>query len=970
MTVDYKNTRMWTQFLIWSCLLAANLDTVQTDDLWDMYSSLSGLQAYNPCPGEPRCRCEEKTYINKKKTAVDCRNVSLTAVPTNLPNNTFILDLSLNYISTISVQQFINYTSLTYLNISHNNLTELKPGVFEGLQNLLYLSLRNNTIRYNATSFQPGIFKPLVNLIYLNIQQKFTRNDYSGEDYTLEALKDLPALRSLSIDGIPEKNLDKDIFQHLRSLEVVNFTTSWGPSRCLLPKLTPMFFPPNTTISNISLSNCDIKKIEANTFQPLTNLLSLDVSQIEDLTFDCMLNISKGLESTQISTLKLNKVHGTLGSCITITEENLRGYANLNLKEMYMESNRIATIEAKAVKFIPTTLETISVRDNIFLLDNYIADFLKHNFSSLHKLVMSDQNRNHYLRDFGEESTGQFERNRVLGVNNAKLATADIVQPSTTNKQSNKERLRQDKTGSADTGNIKHDYLNPPTKKKKYAKTSHAVKRHSGADKDIKQETEKSSSTRDQTEGEKAVEVLVERTIVGWMRGFPIPLPRNLRSLDASNMKVRLALYAKTLVQPNNLRSLSLNRNVFYAWYGPFRGFGNLTRLDLSWNSCNSLDLSIFQDMPNLVALNLSLNYLDISLNKDKDGILFHNQGKLEILSISNNKLRTLPPNIFSGLKSLKYLFLAHNLLKTFEVDLSHMNNLEILNIWDNQLETINKSVREVLDRQAVTRNITVSMYGNNFKCDCANLDFVKWMSETHVRFVQLEKYVCQLKNREQVSLKNAKDIYESLAKECFNYTPIIVISTAALVLVFSLSATAVIYRFRWNLRYMYYMAKYKAKLPKSRKGGYQAIGTEETQFKDVNVSYADEESGFIRQKIYTELEVNRGLQLHIRDRDSPIAEINDIIIDAIERSKKTLIIMSKSYLKHKWCTFEMRFAGIKAQKTGTNLLCVLMLEEVPKRKLPVTIMRIIKDQQQIEYPGDDNLQDCFWDRLKAVLTD
>ena len=962
---------MWTQFLIWPCLLAANLGTVQTNDLWDMYSSLSELQAYNPCPGEPRCKCEEKTYINKKKTAVDCRNVSLTEVPTNFPNNTFILDLSLNYIKTINVNQFINYTSLTYLNISHNNLTELKPGVFEGLQNLLYLSLRNNTIRYNASSFQPGIFKPLVKLIYLNIQQKFTRNDYSGEDYTLEALKDLPELEYLSLDGIPEKNLDKDIFQHLRSLKVVNFTTSWGPSRCLLPKLTPKFFPPNTTISNISLSNCDIKRIEANTFKPLTNLLSLDVSHNEELTFDCMLNISKGLESTQISTLKLNKVHGTLGSCVTITERKPKGVTkNLNLKEFYLESNRIATLERKAVKFIPTSLETISIRDNIILLDNYMADFFQHNFSSLRKFVISDQNRNHYLRNFEEESTGRLKRNRVLGVNHVKLATAVNDQPFITDKHSIKGNLRQNKTNSADGS----DYLNPLTKKiqdniNKHAKTSHAFKRHLGEDKDMKLETGKSSST-DQIQDEKAVEALVERTIAGWMRGFPIPLPRNLRSLDASNMKVRLALYAKTLAQPNNLRTLSLNRNVYYAWYGPFRGFENLTRLDLSWNSCNSLNLTIFQDMPNLVALNLSLNYLDISLNKDEDGTLFRNQGKLEILSISNNKLRTLPSNIFSGLKSLKFLFLGHNLLKTFEVDLSHMNNLQKLNIWDNQLETISKSVREVLDHQAVTRNITVSMHGNNFKCDCANLDFVKWMSETHVRFVDLEKYVCQLKNREQVSLNNAKHIYESLVKECFNYMPIIVISTAALVLVFSLSATVLIYRFRWNLRYMYYMAKYKAKLPKSRKGGYQAIGTEESQYKDVNVSYADEESGFIRQKIYTELEVNRGLQLHIRDRDSPIAEINDIIIDAIERSKKTLIIMSKSYLKHKWCIFEMRFAGIKAQKTGTNLLCVLMLEEVPKRKLPVTIMRIIKDQQQIEYPGDDHLQDCFWDRLKDALTD
>lgn len=147
-----------------------------------------------------------------------------------------------------------------------------------------------------------------------------------------------------------------------------------------------------------------------------------------------------------------------------------------------------------------------------------------------------------------------------------------------------------------------------------------------------------------------------------------------------------------------------------------------------------------------------------------------------------------------------------------------------------------------------------------------------------------------------------------------------------------------------------------------------QDCGGEEK--KDANVSYADEDCGFIRHKIHAELEAKRGLKLHIRDRDSPIAEVGDNIVDAIERSRRTLIILSKAYLKHKWCIFEMKFADIKASKTGEKVLCVLLLEDVPYKDLPLQTMRIIRDRQHFEYPGDENLQDCFWDRLQAALVD
>ena len=897
----------------------------------------------NPCPEEPRCNCLITTVRTREVTNVDCKNRRLTAIP-KLPNNTYTLDLSQNLIQTLNNGAFMNYTILNTLNLAGNILSELNEETFVGLRSLMHLSLRDNHIRYTVTSIPSRVFKLLGNLTRLDIMQNLP--DFSGEDYKLEAFEDLPKLTHLYIDGIPDKNLG-DILTYLPSLKSIHFGHFSPPRRkdcrCFLPNLTKDFFPEDTSISEVDLSFCKIERIEARVFEPLKHLSYLDLSHNENLKFASMKNISDGLESTNITVLKLNQVHSIWEKCVEITKDHVEGFNKTNLKEIYLESNKISVIDKKAVAYIPRSLEVVSLKDNIIMLGVYIYEILQRVdlLDHLQKVDISDQNRNHFMlrwkRDKENETIQQvenvlFENNKYgnrsvvtkhaekLMVNNRMNATIQKTQPDLIAKLTATQLSRWLTSRHNATTEIQQVHRSPDNKQPSVSKGT-----------------------------------------------ISLVLPKNLNCLDASNMKVRLELRSVTF-EPNKLQKLFLSRNTFFHWYGPFKGLGNLTKLDLSWNACSDMNLTTFHFMPNLRVLNLSINFLDIPLNRDHRGTIFRNQEKLEVLTISDNKLRSLPRNIFSGLKNLKQLFLAKNLLNTFDVDLSHMNRLAGVNLHENQLETISEAVRDVFDRQALTANLSVKLERNNFKCDCENIDFIKWIADSPVTFINKQHYQCFFKDRSIGNLMNARQIFKSLEKECYNYTPIIVSSTSALVLALSLIATTIVYRFRWNLRYMYYMAKYKANTP-SRKG-YESIESEDINIKDVNVSYADEDSGFIRQKIYTELEVNRGLKLHIRDRDAPIAAVSENIVDAIERCQRTLIILSKAYLTHKWCIFEMNMAGIKALKTDTRLLCVLMLEDVPHKDLPLKIMKIIKDQEHLEYPGDQNLEDCFWDRLKASLVD
>ena len=919
---------------IYSLILFERIAAFQ-DFVCSVENKEAAFDNWKPCKKVERCKCLE---IQNEQVLVSCFNVMLRHVPTLLPTQTISLDLSYNLIETIGQKNFSRYKHLLTLNLAHNKLTTIQHGAFDGLLKLECLSLMSNSIRYNEEGFINGSFRHLKSVRKLNIQQHLT--DFENEDYSFQAFVDLQQLETLYLDGIPNQTLEI-VFQNMKQLKTLTFNGKTG--RCHLAHLTREFFPRNTPLTNVTINHCDLKTIQPKTFESLTNLRYLDLSYNVKLTFSSLTNITNGLDKTNIEIIKLNNIHKTTGSCGRITVEQSLGFKNLALKEIYFDSNRLTSLEKGAVYNLPTSLKTISLREAILCLIES---------ENIENIILADQFKSRYLYIPMDPSklkainTHAFEQNivqtgkKIGGEDNNTMKTTmtfdakySDFQPKFS-KQSGRKTITREFTTQYDLGS---DF-------------SDRIKRHLTKYKTVSLNVNKMKRIH-------KMDIICS-----------LQTPLSLRYVDASNMKIRIALPPCNFSTPNNLQRLNLSINMYFEWNGPLQGFENLTILDLSWNSCARMDSDIFKSMASLEYLNLSRNFLDSSLSTDTTGEIFEHQHDLKDLDLSQNNLITLPEAIFKGLESLEVLNLSGNRLKKIRVELSHMTKLWKLDFSDNKLGTIEKSLRDYLDRQG---KMHMNLEKNPLKCDCGHMEFVKWMSDTKVSFVHRDLYACEfgddLRNLSSVEVGK---LYNELQKKCFNYTPLIVVGTATLSLILAIIGGTLTYHYRWNLRYMYYFAKYKARGNKDRRAGYEPIAANENELTDVNVSYADEDSQFVVQKIHTELEENRGLKLYIRDRNAAAGEyICDNIFGAIENTKKTLIIMSEAYLRHKWCVFEMNMVGIKALKSDSDLVCVLMLEDVPHRKLPLKILRIIKDHEFLEYPGDRNLQDCFWERLKDLCT-
>ncbi|XP_067667469.1 toll-like receptor 4 [Haliotis asinina] len=217
-------------------------------------------------------------------------------------------------------------------------------------------------------------------------------------------------------------------------------------------------------------------------------------------------------------------------------------------------------------------------------------------------------------------------------------------------------------------------------------------------------------------------------------------------------------------------------------------------------------------------------------------------------------------------------------------------------------------------------------------------------------------------------SLKDIHQIVFELDKKCTSYLSLSIGVLCFVVLVLSLSITGIVYRFRWKLRYLYYLVRIKHR-------GFLAAEEEEEsgpQFEyDAFISYADEDRGFVVEDMRRILEGQRGLRLCIHHRDFLVGEaIAANILNAIRSSRKTVAILSRNFLRSYWCKYEVEMAKMESIYTGRNTLLVVVLEKIPVKYLPPNIVELMQQDSYVEYTNDQEGQEVFWENLdRAVHT-
>ncbi|XP_062607528.1 toll-like receptor 4, partial [Saccostrea cucullata] len=627
-------------------------------------------------------------------------------------------------------------------------------------------------------------------------------------------------------------------------------------------------------------------------FKDLKNIQIIDLSYNTKLTFKVLRSLSFDLQNTSIRILRLNKIHCTFGMGTKILVKDFKFLLYTELIELHLDSNRIEMIEDTAIRYLPKTIKFISVSDNKFTFGKYVCDVSY--LEHMQKINISAQHLGHPVNE----------------INTCNESLNDSVPYCASKYDPNFEKA----LGSVHV-NSKDHTINMNTKFK--GRRSSEVLNSSSDVMSRKVEDQCKNYMEDQSVFH--IVFLNER--------FIFPVPKALQVIYANSSNLRFKIF-ELHFSNNNITHFYLQDNAFYSWDGPVHNLNSIKVLNLSNNFCSHVSENFFQYAGSLTELYLGNNILGFSLASDMKGLIFRNLRKLEILDLKENRISTLRKTVFQKLVNLKCLDLSKNFLKAWEINTIYMKIVDSIDLSNNEITSLSDG-----DMKAFYRLGKIYfLHFDNYNCTED--------AEHDGKVLKFDKIKSHILN---------------LQRECRSYTAIIFVTTGTLVCFLFILCTGLAYRYRWKLRYFYYMTK-------SRYHQYKSLRNENLPLNqyDAFVSYADEDRSFVLRMI-KELEEEEGIKLCIHQRDFvPGFDIAENIITAVNKSRKTIILISPNFIKSSWCMYELHIAKMEEiySRNDENVIFLILYETLPLKDIPLTLMDLINQKTYIEFPNGDHDQE------------
>ena len=354
-----------------------------------------------PCENMTECHCYDNGNFSVN---VNCSDTCLTAKDVcgicSIIENVTGLDISANSIMELPPYCFKDCYKLMWLSLANNSLSTLQNDTFSGLSKLQYLNLdANRLIRYGNFSNRESL-RPFKQLLTIHLQSNSNETAHGNVSGYLPNIPSdiIPNLFTIYVDGLPNATFGAN-FKNLKSLKHLYFSGKWA--NCKISALTNETFKSVAFLTHLDLSRCKIKYVDAGTFAMLTELRHLNMSFNLELGFPTLRNVSYGLQFTKLEVLDDSKVYKTFGLTTQLNRCDVRFLRNTSIKELYINSNRLALIEINVLALFPKAVETVHAEDNKFTYGEYALQIgcLK----KLKALYLGKQDQTHSITGSNEE---------------------------------------------------------------------------------------------------------------------------------------------------------------------------------------------------------------------------------------------------------------------------------------------------------------------------------------------------------------------------------------------------------------------------------------------------------------------------------------------------------------------------------------------------------------------------------------
>ncbi|KAL1778055.1 toll-like receptor 2 [Sigmodon hispidus] len=390
------------------------------------------------------------------------------------------------------------------------------------------------------------------------------------------------------------------------------------------------------------------------------------------------------------------------------------------------------------------------------------------------------------------------------------------------------------------------------------------------------------------------------------------------------------------ILRQNHLKSIEKTGEILLT-------LKNLTALDISRNS--------FRAMPDTCQWPEKMRFLNMS-STGIQAVKTCIPQTLEVLDVSNNNLDSF--SLFLPL--LQELYISKNKLKMLP-DASLFPVLLVMKIRENAISTFSKD-----QLGSFPKLETLEAGDNHFVCSCEFLSYTLARPALgQVLADWPDSYLCDSPPR--LRGQRVQDARPSVL-ECHQVLLVSGVCCALVLLIVLIIGLCHHFHGLWYLRMMWawLQAKRKPKKAPCRDICYDAF-----------VSYSEHDSHWVENLMVQQLENSDPpfkLCLHKRDF-VPGKWIIDNIIDSIEKSHKTVFVLSENFVRSEWCKYELDFSHFRLFDENNDAGILVLLEPIEKKAIPqrfCKLRKIMNTKTYLEWPLDEAQQEVFWGNLRTAI--
>ena len=825
-------------------------------------------------------------------------------------------------------------------------MNKIQSGAFEGLSSLHLLSLNGNKLNSLPNStFQNT---PILNILYSNdndfyelphgsicIVRHLTFLYATGNKLTNLSFPpcymNMTHLSTLDLSGNPIDKIHKQDFanleySHIRDLRLNN---------CKLKRLQEDVFAHLQGLTSINLSGNKFESFPKDIFNNLTSLLHLYVSHnrlhicIPDWTVNSLKDFNIGynnitsfnipntqsLSNVTVFTLDNNKL-------VNLSSRIFTNMGMYNVENLSLKSCSLRHITPYAFQNL-TRLKTLSLTDNPLTAAVLQQTFIGLPITSLEKLVLDtlhlkDINNNTFVHLVGSNVTELvLDNNGIEKIPSALFSSFSELRTLS---------LKRNTIVAVDD----NCFLSLTKLNKLWLSNNNLVyctnPLHTGLT---------SALTDLDISGN-----LIRRIDPECIDGLD-----QLRQVYLENNKLGSSGLLKNAFTGRDIITIEFSRNRFTVLANDtLNNMTSLQALSLHDNEINKVETGCFQGLTSLFKLNLANND-NLGNHIDDLQIALSNVPELGNLELSSCGITRLPIALLHTLTKLDNLGLTNNAIISWEPEFFlGQKSLTSLHLRRNKIVTINSTSVQYL---LALREIYLD--ANPFSCSCNMREFRDWIFSgrfyVDIKVYDNKSYACA--SPPKVKGISLLDVDLGF-RVCGPINEIIGGSVGGFALMLVIISSVVMYRYRWYLRYGCFLVRGRLRQRRNQERIVECTY-------DAFVSYNHGDQGWVIEHVLPELQYKGNIRLCLHDRDWLAGpDVADNIIDSIENSHKTILILSNHFVQSQWCELEMSMAQHKLLTTQKDVLVLVLKDPIDDCYMTSRLRYLMTTQTYLAWEAGD----------------